>query len=227
MASRRLLVIGAWSLSAVMVLGLVALPVSAQETTVKNDSVSDFEQVAIQAGFAANERAAVWLTSPCDGKLVAVQILWRSLFGGTGDTLGESILIQEAGTFPTPGTTLSTLSGPLLTDGFLNEYRFLDQGGTVPLSVPLALDQVFVVSFRFLTATPGLGPSLVTDVDGCQAGKNAIFAIPPSTWFSACSLGVSGDFVMRAVVDCSVVEEEIFSDDFETGDTSLWTVTVP
>ena len=211
--------------SAVLLPGTAA---SAQETTVQNDSVTDFGQVAIQTGFAANEQAASWLTSPCDGMLVAVQVLWRSFFGGEPAAIGDSIRIYEEGTFPTPGTVLALLPAPLLSDGFLNEYRFLDQDGTVPLAVPLDEDQVFVVAFRFFDPPPVLGPSVVTDVNGCQAGKNGIFAIPPSTWFNACSLGVSGDFVIRAVVDCGVVpDEEIFSDGFETGDTTLWSLEFP
>lgn len=233
MMSRLGIAIGDWALRAVVpILALVALllgiPANAQEVTVQNDSVTDFEQVAIQAGFASSEQAAAWLTSPCDGTLVAVQVFWRSFFGGAADTLGDSIRISEAGAFPTPGTLLALLSGPLLSDGFLNEYRFLDQGGKIPLLVPLDEDQGFVVAFKFFDPPPGLGPSVVTDVDGCQAGKNGIFAIPPSTWFSACSLGVSGDFVIRAVVDCGLVpEEEIFSDGFEAGDTSLWSLEFP
>jgi uncharacterized repeat protein (TIGR01451 family) len=46
---------------------------------------------------------------------------------------------------------------------------------------------------------------VVRDTDGCQAGRNAIFAeLAPGTnvWFSACALGVQGDWVIRAVVDC-------------------------
>lgn len=203
-----------------------ALPSGAAEMTVKNDSVTDFSQVAVQAGFAASEQAAAWLTSPCNGNIVAVQVFWRSLLGGAPAAFGDSIRIYQAGTFPVPGTQLEVLVAPLLNDGFLNEYRFLDENNTIPLMVPVMENQVFVVSFRFDSAPPLTGPSVVTDIDGCQAGKNGLFAIPPSSWFSACSLGVSGDFVLRAVVDCSV-NPLIFEDAFESGDTSAWTVTVP
>lgn len=204
-----------------------ALPVTAAEMTVQNDSVIDFAQVAIQAGFAASEQAASWLTSPCDGSVVAVQVFWRSLSGGTANVIGDSIRIHDGGAFPIPGTLRETLSGPLMTDGFLNEFRFIDQAGTVPLQVPVTSGATFVVSFRFGESTPTTGPSVVTDTNGCQAGRNGIFAVPPSVWFSSCSLGVSGDFVIRAVVDCTVADPLIFEDDFETGDTSAWSLTVP
>ena len=47
------------------------------EVTVKNDSVVGGSQGNVQAGFVTNESAAAWLTSPCDGNIVAVQVLWR------------------------------------------------------------------------------------------------------------------------------------------------------
>ena len=225
-SSRRLLGLAGSLLAA------LALPPSdrahAAEVTVQNDSVTDFAQVAIQAGFAANERGAAWLTSPCEGDIVAVQVFWRSQFGSVGSQLGDSITVSQAGTFPVPGAPLAVLVGPLMQDGFLNEFRFLDEAGTIPLQVPVTTGQGFVVDFRFFDPPPILGPSLVTDIDGCQAGKNGIFAIPPSSWFSSCALGVSGDFVIRAVVDCAdVAPVPIFSDGFESGDTSAWTSTVP
>ena len=53
---------------------LLAICAPAEEITVKNDSAVDASTVAIQAGFVAGERAAAWLTSPCDGRIVAVQV---------------------------------------------------------------------------------------------------------------------------------------------------------
>ena len=55
--------------------------VGAAEVTIKNDSLTDFGGAAIIWGFAAGEMAGSWLTSPCDGNLVAVQIFWRSPTG--------------------------------------------------------------------------------------------------------------------------------------------------
>jgi hypothetical protein len=42
---------------------------------------------------------------------------------------------------------------------------------------------------------------VVNDADGCQAGRNTIDAIGLG-WISSCLLGVGGDWVIRAVVDC-------------------------
>lgn len=175
---------------------------AAAEVVVKNDSLVDGGTVAVQAGFVANERAAAWLTSPCNGRIVAVQVFWQSASGGTPPSVEHSITIYANGTFPNPGAVLATLEAPLMTDGFMNEFRYLDEAGTVPIDIPVTAGQRFVVSFQF-DNTPGLsGASVCTDVNGCQAQKNGLYAIPPGSWFNSCSLGLSGDFVIRAVVDC-------------------------
>lgn len=216
--------LGALTLAAISWAMLAAGPTRAVEITVKNDSVSDFAQVAVQLGFVINELGAAWLTSPCGGEIVAVQIYWRSASGTQPDVAGDLIRISAAGTFPVPGAQLALLPAPLMNDNFLNEFRYLDEAGTIPLAVPVSEGQVFVVAFRF-AESPGLSdPSLVTDTDGCQAGKNGIFAIPPSQWFSSCIFGVSGDFVIRAIVDCPPL---IFADGFEEGDFLAWSFVEP
>ena len=202
-----LLLLG-WSL-------VVSTPLEA--VVLKNDSVVDFSQAAIQAGFAANERAAAWLTSICDGNLTAVQVLWLSTTGGSGQSLGDSITISEAGAFPNPGAQLAKLDAPALNDGFFNEYP------VVP-PVPITTGETVVVDFKFFEAPFLTGPSVVTDTDGCQDSSNGIFAIPPDLWFDACLLGVGGDFAIRAVVDCP---EIIFEDGFESGDASGWSSQIP
>lgn len=112
---------------------------------------------------------------------------------------------------------MAILSGPVLTDGYFNEFA-------LPTAVPVLSGSVFVVSFVFLDSTPPLGPSVVTDVDGCQPGKNGVFAIPPSSWLNLCLFGVSGDLAIRAVVQCD--DALIFADGFQSGDTSAWSETV-
>jgi len=182
------------------VVGVLALLLAAgaggQEVTVQNDTVTDFGNATIQAGFVADESAAAWLTSPCAGDILRVQILWLSVTGGAPDTLGDSIRVFGAGAFPVPGAELSSLIGPILADGYFNEF-------TLDAPVPVDQGETFVVSFRFYESPPPQGPSVVTDTDGCQAGKNGIYAMPPGSWYNACALGVTGDFAIRAVVQCS------------------------
>jgi hypothetical protein len=185
---------------------------------VQNDSITDFSQAIIEGGFAADERGAAWLTSPCTGNLTAVRILWLSSPPTGGTTLGQSVRVSAAGSFPVPGAVLQELLGPQMTEGVFNEF-------TLAPALAVTQGQTFVVDFQFLDPPPANGPSLVVDTDGCQAGRNGIFAIPPSSWFSACVLGVSGDFAIRAVVDCA--QPLVFADGFESGDTSAWSLTVP
>lgn len=196
---------------------LPAAPLGAQLVEVKNDSVVDFGNAVIQAGFVAGERAASWLTAPCNGDLVAVRLLWLDLVGSGSQTLGEAVRISESGIFPQPGTQLLELLGPVMTEGVFNEF-------VINPPIPVTAASTVIVDFQFLSNPPAIGPSLVTDADGCQASRNGVFAIPPSQWLDLCSLGVSGDLAIRAVVNCSSL---IFEDGFESGDTSGWSDTVP
>ena len=98
----------------------LAASAAASEVTVQNDSLGNGDPGTIEAGFVANEKAAAWLTTPCEGNIVAVDIFWRSLFGTAPLALEDSIEISRAGTFPVPGQLAQAIGGPVLTDGVLN-----------------------------------------------------------------------------------------------------------
>jgi len=186
----------------VATIGVAASAILAEEVTVQNDSLGEGDQGIIQAGFDPGESAAAWLTSPCDGNIVAVQVFWRSLTGTAPMSIEDSIKVLNGGAFPTPGALLASIDGPVMTDSVINEFRYLDENLTIPLIVPVNDGQTFVVSFKFLNDPPqASGPSLVNDVDGCQSGRNTIDAAGIG-WISSCLLGVTGDWVIRAVVDC-------------------------
>jgi len=176
----------------------------ADEVILQNDSFSDGDTVAICPCFAAGEEAAVWLTSPCDGNIVGIQIFWRSLTGSAQVSLEDSIIVYEAGNFPNPGPVKDSFDAPVLTDGVLNEYRYEDENQTIPISVPVSAGEEFVLSLRFFNSnfTDPTLPSIVSDSDGCLNGKNTV-KVNGSTWANACALGVSGDWVIRAVIECS------------------------
>jgi len=92
---------------------------------------------------------------------------------------------------PNPGTPIFSLLGPVLTDGFFNEFNLeLIPGNKVITSGP------FTVTLEFLNANASdpFAPSVLHDGNGCQPGKNVVFAIPGG-WFDACVLGVGGDWV--------------------------------
>lgn len=177
----------------------------AVEIVVQNDSVPGGGAGTPLATFIAGERVAVWLTAPVSGDIVAVQVDWRSLFGGAPTVTEHSVTVHAGGVFPTPGPALATVLVPPMVDGLVNEFRFLDPpADTVPLQVPVTSGQTFVVALEFFNTNAGGGgflPSVVIDGDGCQPGLNTVFPIPPSAWTDACPLGVTGDFVIRAVID--------------------------
>lgn len=184
----------------------IAVTATANEVTIKNDSLVDNSGGTIQAGFVSGEKAAAWLTTPCDGNIVAIQVFWTSLFGGAEPSLQESIDIYRSGTFPEPGNLALEVGGPLLTDGVLNEFRYVDDDSTIPLIVPVVQDETFVVALTFAEAPdPTQGPSVVNDNDGIEPSRNAIYAHLGGgnyVWFSNSDLEVNGDWVIRAVVDC-------------------------
>lgn len=182
-------------------------PLVAAEVTVKNDSLINGSTGAIVAGFVPGEKAASWLTSPCNGNIVAAQIFWRSPTGTAAQVIGQTIEISRAGTFPTPGTLAQTIGGPVLTDGVINEYRYLDENNTVPLIVPVTMNELFVVAFTFDLPNGAGDPSVVRDTDGIQFHRNSLYANVGNDyfWFDSSTLGVTGDWVIRAVIDCPVV----------------------
>ncbi len=191
-----------------MVLGTaLAGSAVAAEVTVKNDSLTNFSSAVVQAGFVAGESAASWLTSPCAGTIVAAQVFWSSGGGNTGQVLGGWIEIYRAGTFPNPGILVEEIAGPVLTDGVINEYRFLDDNNTIPLAVPVAANETFVLAYRFFETPPIVGPSVANDIDGNQPNRNAIHADIGGTlvWLASGFFGVGGDWILRAVIDCPVV----------------------
>jgi uncharacterized repeat protein (TIGR01451 family) len=186
---------------------LCCVPAGAAEVTVRNDSLEALGTAAIVWGFVPGEKAGSWLTSPCNGNLRAVQVFWRSPAGTSGQTIHTAIDIHRAGTFPNPGALALNISGPVLTDGVLNEYRYLDENQTIPIVVPVAANETVVVVFEFDTEpVEFLDPSLTRDTDGNTSGRNSLYArLGPGNfvWFNSATFGLQGDWIIRAVIDCA------------------------
>jgi hypothetical protein len=123
-------------------------------------------------------------------EILKVGIGWGSQFGGNPDQLEEAIHIYPAG-LPNPGSPLFTLLGPQLTDGVINEFDLEPLPGAIVVN-----SGPFMVALEFMNENAGdiFAPTVVHDGNGCQSGKNAVFAVPGG-WLNACSLGVSGDWV--------------------------------
>jgi len=194
---------GLWGMA--MVLLLLGTTASAEEVVVQNDSVVDLGEAVIVGDFIAGEHAGARLTSPCDGTIVAVQILWLEGTPGHGQSLEEAIHIYDDGAFPTPGTELALLEGPVMTPGYWNEFRYLDEAQTIPINVPVTIGQSFFVTLEFYNPTDvgNGGPSVVRDTDGCQASSNVLYGDIGGgwNWYDFCLL-ITGDLAIRAIIDC-------------------------
>ncbi len=193
---------GGVKIALVLLAAATTATVAAEEVTVKNDSFVSGGFANHVGDFVAGEHAGARLTSPCDGAIVAVQIGWLAPEPGQLQSLERAIHIYEGDSFPVPGAPLVELVGPVMTPGFINEFRYLDDTKIFPLSVPVISGQMFYVTLEFDNDTDigNGGPSVFSDVDGCQAGSNVLFAIPGG-WFDFC-LFIPGDLVIRAVIDC-------------------------
>ena len=142
--------------------------------------------------FAVGEEAGVVLQAPADHypiEILKVEITWASVFGGSPQTLENAIHIYPAG-LPNPGVPQFSLPGPVMTDGFINQFDIEPiPGNKIIQSGP------FMVSLEFGTPNAGnpFAPSIVNDANGCTPNQSTVFAIPGG-WNSACVLGVTGDW---------------------------------
>ena len=161
--------------------------------------------------FVPGEVTMTILDTPSGGTatLSKIQIFWQSAFGGQPDILEQAIIIYDMnqdgpvdpGTFDPLCSEAEgcILLGPVLADGFLNEFNVLPLGITLP-------ENRFGIGLEFLNQNAGnlFAPSVVSDDDGHNdvggIVRNWVFVIPGG-WFSSEALGVTGDWVIRAVVE--------------------------
>jgi hypothetical protein len=144
--------------------------------------------------FAIGEQAGAVFTLPAAAypiEILKVGIGWGSQFGGSPQSFEEAIHIY-AGGLPNPGAPIFTLPGPVLTDGAINEFNL----GPLPGEIVIPSGP-FTVTLEFANENAGnfFAPSMVHDGNGCQPGKNVVFATP-GVWQDACALGVTGDWVV-------------------------------
>ena len=147
-------------------------------------------------GFIQGEEEAVVLNVPADQfpiEILRIRIGWSSVSGGQPDSLEDSILIYPGG-LPNPGPSQYSIGGPVLVDGAINEFDLTTAQGGVGSRI--VNSGPFMVSLRMGNTQNISSPAPIHDGNGCQTGKNAIFASPAFAWFDACSLGVSGDWIM-------------------------------
>jgi len=147
--------------------------------------------------FAVGEEFGAVFTAPAAHypiEILRVGFGWGSQFGGAPQTLEQAVNIR-AGGLPTPGAILASLPGPVLTDGFVNEFDFEPLPGEI-----IVASGPFTVTLEIGTANAGMifSPSAVHDGNGCTPGRNVVFAIPGG-WTDGCALFISGDWVVQVV----------------------------
>jgi hypothetical protein len=147
--------------------------------------------------FVPYEQAGAVLTAPPSHyplEILRVGVGWGSLSGGNPQQIENAIHVY-AGGLPHPGLPIFTLLGPQLTDGVINEFDIEPIPGEVSVA-----SGPFTVTLEFLNSNAGdiFAPTVVHDGNGCQAGKNVVYAIPGG-WKDACTLGITGDWVFYVV----------------------------
>jgi hypothetical protein len=154
-----------------------------------NDGWVDGQPVGFQAGFQPGEIAAARFVpgGPCPCTLDQL----RLLFGGAPDS--ESVILHvwdDSALTDAPGAELYSSTLQLTgSDDFLQELDLTVAGITVtgPFRVGLEFQHT------------GL-PSVARDGDGITPGRNFVLADGVG-WVESSTLGVTGDWVLRAVVD--------------------------
>ncbi|HKE02004.1 MAG TPA: hypothetical protein VKE69_13395 [Planctomycetota bacterium] len=182
-------------LSALVLAAALASPALATDKTYQNDTVVAGGPANVQAGFVKNEiAAAVFSVPPADGKVFlrnASVVMGNAL--GLSTTRQMRVLVYASGGV-NPGTPIFTSPIFTFSPGALNIVDVSAQ------NIELAAGSTFTIGAKF-EQDGGLSglTSVVTDTSGIQSGKNLVFAVPGG-WSTAESLGISGDFAIRADV---------------------------
>lgn len=171
----------------VMAVAVLAWATNAAAVELKNDSFIAGASVAYQAGFVSGEAGATKLTSPyANGKVQAI----RLLFGGATSMQTVTLTIFEDSAGTSPGAVIYT--GDFSITGANDTMQELDLS-TENVSVGTA----FRVAITFQHAG---APSIATDTDGLNANLNFLL-LQGTGWVGASTVGLSGDWVIRAVVE--------------------------
>lgn len=166
----------------------VATARGAEAQVLKNDGFMTNGQVGIQSGFVAGEMGASRFVAPQAGLTVTVVTFF---FGGatSQQTVTLHIYDDTAGN-NAPGAEL--FSADFQVTGSDTALQSVDLNG-----MNIVVPQQFRVAIEF--QHNGV-PSLARDTDGTiMADKNFILA-DGGTWFRSQTLGLTGDWIIRATV---------------------------
>ena len=174
---------------------MLSNPAGAVEMTLQNDGWTDGGLVYCQAGFAMGEEGAATL-----GPVAATFTIEKIRFLFCGDTLTRTVTLRiylDSGN-ANPGTEIYNADYQVTgADDALQEIDLSGENVAVPGGGS------FRVSFQFQHA--GL-PSISRDDDGITAGRNWINATGMG-WVASDTFALTGDWVIRAIVDVQQVDE--------------------
>ncbi|MBL0870473.1 MAG: hypothetical protein IBJ18_07860 [Phycisphaerales bacterium] len=219
--------ISTFILAAVTPMVLFTAAAHAQELVVKNDNLPAIDpdnpfvgQVGLINNFDAGEKVAAIFTIPTNyrpARIKRVQILWYSSSGTTGNSIEESIEVWRGSVLmptvsPTPSRIFDSVNvdpdgfSPQMTDGYLNEFDLSQFNIIVPDTYAR-----FTVALVFANNTSApQGPTVPIDLNGVQAGRNAIYGVPPFgggvQWWDLATAQSFGDYIIRAVIEKAPVQ---------------------
>ena len=206
---------------AAVALVLATLPGAAAlavEMTLANDSFTGVGDLMCIPGFAVEEIGAARFSPPPGSYPFTVERI-QVLLCPDGPPVDLVVKIwRDDGTSLPPGTLLwEEIVTFTPSTSYFNE-------------LDLSLDDITItagsvrVGIEFLFA--GSPPGLARDLDGITPQTNFVFAVPPGAWYFSEQWGVSGDWILRVVIDANSAPP-LFADGFESGDTGSWSATVP
>lgn len=174
------------AIGAFLILSSTASTANAQ-VELKNDNFTDGGVVNYHGGFVAGEIGAARFVAPGPARQL---LKVRLLFGPNVVTRDVTLKVWDdtAGT-TAPGTELHTED--FQVPGSPDAIVELDVTAS-----NVIVTQQFRIGIVFTAAGP---PSIADDTDGLVADRNFLFAVPGG-WFAAGTLGVGGDWVIRAEI---------------------------
>jgi hypothetical protein len=202
-------------LTAAFCLGLCALA-DASDITLKNDSIPETgsAQIAVQGGLVPGEIAVALLAAlpgeyPISLKNIKVFVAKQS--PGAPGSMSVQLVVWSSGapsgTTPDPGQAIYTSPTLTFTAGAFNTW---DVSGANLVLTGTCLVGCKVVSTGQIGSPPfaSYQPNNVTDTNGCQGGKNFIWAknllSGTFSWAGLCGFGASGDWVIHVLAASSL-----------------------
>ena len=164
-------------------------PAMAQDVTLQVDGYMTGQTAGFQSGFVVGEIGAVRLTPPGPFPMQLKQVLF--LFGGASTEHDVILRIYDdsAGTL-IPGAEL--FSNTYVVTGSDNTFQSIDLiGDSVSITGPIRVG---------IEMTHAGLPSIARDNDGNINSSLNFLLVDTGVWFESQSLGLTGDWVIRAVV---------------------------